>query len=424
MRPLLFFCLCLCSEASAAPDPTSYPTTSSPKGIQVQMIPDALELGIHHATLNIRLNALLSTEKEAKPGQPTTSADGFTFAINQKSVEAMDRQIKPLSDKGVVVTLIITTVRSPNERIRKLTIHPKADPVKGITMAADTVTPEGRACYKALTEFIARRWSSADAKHGRVWGWIVSNEVNSHNEWHQMGPSTVEEVATQYEDQVRLAWESLRRHSANARIYLSMEHNWAAKNHRDPLQACPGRTLLELFAKRARERGDFDWNLAFHPYPSNLRDPRTWLDKVSFNDNTPKVTFKNLEVLTKKLATPEMLYAGKPRRLSFTEQGFDLPDRPEGLAEQAAAYAYAWEKVLRLGDAVDAFHYHRHVDHSLENGLRFGLWSNKPGTISEPDQKRPIWFLFKSAGTAEWKATAEPYLKTCGLKSWDELNPK
>ena len=423
MRPLLLF-LCLCSAASAAPDPTPYPATSSPKGLQVQIIPDALELGIHHANLNIRLNALLTPAKEAKPGQLTASADGLTFGLNQKYVEALDRQIKPLSDKGVVVTLIVTTSRSTDDRIRTLTIHPKADPVKGTTMAANTVTSEGRACYKALTEFIARRWSAADANHGRVWGWIVGNEVNSHHEWHQMGPATVDEVATQYEDQVRLAWESLRRHSTNARVYLSMEHHWTAKNHRDPLQACPGRTLLELFAQRARERGDFDWNLAFHPYPSNLRDPRTWLDKVSFNDNTPKVTFKNLEVLTKKLATPEMLYAGKPRRLSFTEQGFDLPDRPEGPAEQAAAYAYAWEKVQRLGDAVDAFHYHRHVDHSLENGLRFGLWSNKPGTISEPDQKRPIWFLLKAADTPEWKAAAEPYLKTCGLKSWDELNPK
>ena len=424
MRPYFLACLCLSLTAFAAPDLTPHPTKSSPKGLQVQMIPDALELGIHHANLNIRLNALLSPEKEAKPGQLTASADGFTFVLNQKYVEGMDRQIKPLSDKGVVVSLIVTTVRSPNERIRKLTIHPKADPIKGITMASDTVTPEGRACYKALTEFIARRWSVADAKHGRVWGWIVSNEVNSHNEWHQMGPATAEEVAQQYEDQVRLAWESLRRHSANARVYISLEHNWGAKNHRDPLQACPGRTLLELFAKRARERGDFDWNLAFHPYPSNLRDPRTWLDKVSFNDNTPKVTFKNLEVLTKKLATPELLYAGKPRRLSFTEQGFDVTPRPEALTEQAAAYAYAWEKISRLNGAVDAFLYHRHVDHSREGGLRFGLWSNKPGTISEPDQKRPIWHLLKAVDTPEWKAAADPYLKTCGLKSWDELNPR
>ena len=424
MRTAALLLLALAGVLLAEPDRTPYPTRPSPKGLQVQMVPDALELGIHHAGLNITLNGLLAAEKEAKPGQPTASADGFTFAINQKYAEAMDRQIKPLSDRGVSVTLIVITYRSPDERIRTLTVHPKADPAKGTTMAANTVTPEGRACYKALTDFIARRWSAADAPHGRVWGWVVSNEVNSHHEWHQMGPASVEEVASQYEDQSRLAWESLRRHSANARIYLSLEHHWTTKNHANPLMACPGRTLLELFAKRARERGDFDWNLAFHPYPSNLRDPRTWLDKVTFDDNTPKVTFKNLEVLTKKLASTEMLYAGKPRRLSFTEQGFDLPRRPEGLAEQAAAYAYAWEKVVRLGDSVDAFHYHRHVDHSLENGLRFGLWSNKPGTISEPDQKRPIWFTLQVAGTPAWKAAAEPYLKTCGLKSWDELNPK
>ncbi len=424
MRTLLLASLCLSSMAFAAPNPTAYPTTSSPKGIQVQMIPDALELGIHHAGINISLSGLLSPAMEAKPGQLTASADGFTFVINDKYAEATDRQIKPLSDQGIVVTLIVITYRSPNERIRNLTIHPKADPIKGTTMAANTVTPEGRACYKALTEFIARRWSSADASHGRVWGWVVSNEVNSHHEWHQMGPATVAEVATQYEDQVRLAWESLRRHSEHARIYLSMEHHWNMQGNKDPLQACPGRTLLELFAKRARERGDFDWNLAFHPYPWNLRDPRTWLDKVTFDDATPKVTFKNLEVLTKKLATPELLYAGKPRRLSFTEQGFDVSKRSEALTEQAAAYAYAWEKVSRLNGSVDAFLYHRQVDHAKEGGLRFGLWSNKPGTISEPDQKRPIWHLLKAADTPEWKAAAEPYLKTCGLKSWDELNPK
>jgi hypothetical protein len=239
-----------------------------------------------------------------------------------------------------------------------------------------------------------------------------------------MGPVTVEQLATQYEDQVRLAWTSLRRHSAHARVYLSMEHHWNSQGHADPLQACRGRTLLETFARRAKGRGDFDWHLAFHPYPSNLRDPRTWLDKVTFDDDSNKVTFKNLEVVARKLASPEFRFDGKPRRLSLTEQGFDVTKRPDALAEQAAAYAYAWEKVARLDGAVDAFLYHRHVDHAMEGGLRFGLWSNKPGTISEPDQKRPIWQLVKAADTPAWKAAAEPYLKTCGLKSWDELAPK
>ena len=424
MRLFLSACLLWASLAKAQFDPTPYPTKPSPKGLQLQMIDDLVGLGVHHAGINLTLNGLLSPAKEPKPGQPTATADGFTFMINEAYAKSLDRQIKPLSDRGIVVTAILITYRSPDERIRELTVHPKADPVKGTTMAANTVTPEGRACFKALTEFIARRWCSADTSHGRLWGWVISNEVNSHHEWHQMGPATAAEIATQYEDQVRLAWTSLRRHSAHARVYLSMEHHWNSQGHADPTQACPGRNLLELFAQRARERGDFDWHLAFHPYPSNLRDPRTWLDKVTFDDASPKVTFKNLEVLTKKLATKEMLFDGKPRRLSLTEQGFDVTKRPEALAEQAAAYAYAWEKIARLDGAVDAFLYHRQVDHGKEGGLRFGLWSNKPGTISEPDQKRPIWHLLKAADTDGWKAAAEPYLKTCGLRSWDELNPK
>lgn len=425
MRPLLLFFLSLISAlAATAPDPTPYPATPSPKGLQVQMVDDLLELGVHHAGINLMLNGLLSPAKEVKPGQPTATAEGFTFVINEAYVKSLDRQIKALSDKGVVVTAILITYRSPNERVRTLTVHPQADAVKGTTMAANTVTPEGRACYAALTDFIARRWCSADTSNGRLWGWVISNEVNSHHEWHQMGPVTVEQLATQYEDQVRLAWTSLRRHSAHARVYLSMEHHWNSQGHADPLQACRGRTLLETFARRAKERGDFDWHLAFHPYPSNLRDPRTWLDKVTFDDDSKKVTFKNLEVVARKLASPEFRFDGKPRRLSLTEQGFDVTKRPDALAEQAAAYAYAWEKVARLDGAVDAFLYHRHVDHAMEGGLRFGLWSNKPGTTFEPDQKRPIWHLVKAADTPAWKAAAESCLKTSGLKSWDELNPK
>lgn len=423
--PRLLLCTLLSvSFAFAAADPSAYPTTPNAKGLQVQMVPDLIELGVHHAGLNLTLNGLLSPTKEAKLGQSTASADGYTFVLNDTYIQSIDRHIKPLSERGIVVTLILITYRSPNERIRTLTVHPQADPIKGTTMAANTVTPEGRACYKALTAFIAQRWSAAEAPHGRVWGWVISNEVNSHHEWHQMGPATVDQVATQYEDQVRLAWASLRQHSQHSRVYLSMEHHWNSQGNKDPLQACAGRALLERFAQRARERGDFDWNLAYHPYPANLRDPRTWLDKVTFTDDSPKVTFKNLEVLTKKMATPALLFAGKPRRLSLTEQGFDVSKRPTALAEQAAAYAYAWEKISRLDGAVDAFLYHRQVDHAKEGGLRFGLWSNKPGTILEPDQKRPIWFLLKAAGTPEWKTAAEPYLQTCGLTSWDELAAK
>jgi hypothetical protein len=418
---LWFLSLLLISRALAQ-DTTPYPTTPSPKGLQTHMTDDALNLGIYHAAINVNLPALLA--ENAKPGQPTRTVNGFTFNFNESYAQSLDRTIKTLSDHGLVVKLILITYRPRSPEIQKLTMHPQASATQGKVIAANTVTPEGRACYQAITEFIAERWSGKSSDHGRVWGWIISNEVNSHSEWHQMGPATVEEVATQYEDQVRLAWTSLRRYSQNARVYLSMEQHWAKQSNADPRKACQGRALLELFAAQARRRGDFDWNLAFHPYPSNLFDPRTWLDPVTSTDDTPKVTFKNIEVLTRKLAQPELLYQGHPRHLAFTEQGFNCTNKPDGETNQAAAYAYAWEKIQHLGTEIDAFIYHRQVDHAQEGGLRLGLWTYQPGTVATPDKKRPLWYLFKAAGTPEWSALAQPYLATCGLKSWDELTPR
>ncbi|MFY8229861.1 MAG: DUF5722 domain-containing protein, partial [Opitutales bacterium] len=112
MRLLLSAALLISSLAAADPDPASYPKTPSPKGLQVQLVDDLLELGVHHAGINLTLSGLLSPATEAKPGQLTATADGFTFVINEAYVKSLDRQIKALSDKGVVVTAILITYRS------------------------------------------------------------------------------------------------------------------------------------------------------------------------------------------------------------------------------------------------------------------------------------------------------------------------
>jgi hypothetical protein len=132
------------------------------------------------------------------------------------------------------------------------------------------------------------------------------------------------------------------------------------------------------------------------------------------------VTFKNLEVLSRHLHQPELLWQGKPRRIILSEQGFQTLLKPEGESLQAAAYVYAWEKCRRL-PLIDAFIYHRHVDHAKEGGLRLGLWRNAPNSICEPHSKKQIWELFQLAGTPAWEMEAAKLLPVTGLKSWAEL---
>jgi len=398
-------------SAFAAPDITPFPQPPNIKGLQVQMIDDALKLGMHHAGINVSLGALM-----AKP-------DGSSF--NESYARSIDAQIKPLSDAGILVYLIVLAYPTKNAEKDAVLVHPGARKDGKYNIAAfNTVTPEGTAWFGKVMRFMAERWSGAHPEHGRAWGWIIGNEVNSHWLWYNMGLRSLDDAASEHEKAVRIAHDAIRESSANARVYVSFDHHWRiSMANISPQEATPGRDFLDAFARIAKERGDFDWNVAHHPYPEDLGNPRVWADKsVTFDDNTPKVTFKNLEVLCQHLEKPELLYQGKPRRVILSEQGFQTLLKPEGEDLQAAGYAYAWEKCKRL-PLIDAFIYHRHVDHAHEGGLRLGLWRNAPNSVATPHSTKKIYDLFIKAGTPEWDEAAKFALPIAGLKSWDEIMP-
>ncbi len=404
----LFLCLLFTALASAQnADP--FPTPPSVKGLQVQMIDDALALGIHHAGINVNVTALYAAQSQPEKG---------VFVWNENYLTALDRQIKPLSDKGVLVYLIVIAYPSKDPAIDAVTLHPGHRKDYNFSVAAVN-TASG--FFPAVMNLLAERWSGAHPEHGRVWGWIIGNEVNSHGIWNNMGPAPLETDAGEYEPAFRQAHAAVRRHSRHARLYLSFDHHWSIAMHGSSAQeAAPGRDFLDTFARLARERGDLDWHVAWHPYPEDLGNPRAWADQsVTHDDDTIKVTFKNLEVLPRYLEKPELLYQGKPRRIILSEQGFHTLLQPEGEKLQAAAYAYAWEKVARL-PSIDAFIYHRHVDHAQEGGLRLGLWRNAPDSIATPHSKKLIHDLFRQAGTPEWRAAADALLPVTGLQTWDE----
>lgn len=403
---------------TTAPDTASFPKPPSIKGLQVQMIDDALALGIHHAGVNINITGLVDINR--LPENPKRVVDGYEFSFHESYLKTLDRQIRPLSDKGVLVYLIVIAYPSKNAATDALVIHPDARKDHRYTVGGfNSKTPEGRAWLKAVSMEMASRWSGARPECGRVWGWIVGNEVNSHWMWSNIGSKPTNDAVAEYAQAFRIIHGSVRTASQNARLYISFDHHWASGMHGiSAEEAVPGRDYLDAFAKL---NGDLDWHVAWHPYPEDLRNPRAWADAtVTGDDTSGKVTFKNLEVLCRHLRKPELLSKGEPRRVILSEQGFHMLPNLDGERLQAAAYAYAWEKCSKL-PLIDAFIYHRHVDHSREGGLLLGLWKNVPGSIADPAGKKEIWELFLKAGTPAWDAAAASLLPVTGLKSWNEL---
>jgi hypothetical protein len=273
-------------------------------------------------------------------------------------------------------------------------------------------------------EFLADWFSRPDDEHGRVAGYIIGNEVNVHHEWHNFGPMQPEDAVADYLRQVRIAHAAIRRSSAHARVYISLTHHWTLAPPGSPQDGMPGRTFVDLFAQQARAGDDFDWHIACHPYPENLGNPRTWQDRSAVaSEDSPRITFRNLEQLPRYLEREELRLDGKPRRVILSEQGFHSDgslDGKRGEREQAAGFCYAWEKVARI-DGVDAFILHRHVDHRHEGGLNLGLWRRKADSVATPDAPKLIYECFKAAGTAEQEKTFAFALPLIGIRNWSEV---
>jgi hypothetical protein len=407
------------------PYATAYPAAASKKGLQVELLDDALELGIKHAALNVNLSELIAPNSDSDDALILAStSEGRTYRFRRESVERLDRTIKILSGHGVVIHLIILVYKSSHADVNRILLHPDFDDNAPHGLSAfNTRTAEGRAWLQATMEFLAHRWSLPDQQHGHVAGYILGNEVNSHWWWSNMGRATMLEFADDYASALLLVHRAVRRHSPWARVYISLDHHWSIRfPASDDHQAFAGKDFIDHLIQRGTkdETSNFDWHVAYHPYPENLFEPRFWNDKSALLESTtPRITFKNLEVLTEYLQRPELLYEGHPRRVILSEQGFHTPDGPLGEAIQAAAYCYAYRKVARL-DGVDAFILHRHVDHPHEGGLRLGLRRFAPAE-SEQRPKKMIYECFRRADGPDWEAAFKFALPIIGIQNWAEI---
>ena len=416
------------TEVSALPrmsHPMPWPTQV--KGVSVPvMLDDLAELGAAHTHINIIIgNLLLPPDAADPPAGFIRQVDGVTLRFDPADVRALDQKVRRLTELGINVVAVVLNRLTDNTPLGHPLRHPLSD-IDGAPFnlcAFNTTTPEGIAHFTGIMTFLADRYSQPDKAHGWIGGYIIGNEVDSHWTWHNLGLANLEQIARQYVDEMRLAWLAVRQAHAELPVFISLTHSWTKPNSLDGSRNVASRALLDRMVEIATQEGNFDFNIAYHPYPQDLRNPRFWNDRTAWLAyDTAQVTYKNFEVLSSYLHKPAMLVNGKPRRLIFSEQGLDTPDGPDGEAIQAAAYALSYERIRRVPH-VEAYILHRHVDTREEFGLRLGLWFEKPepAPAETPDRKKASWHVFRAAGTDQWDSATRFAMPILGIKRWDDV---
>ncbi|MBD2867216.1 DUF5722 domain-containing protein [Paenibacillus arenilitoris] len=401
-----------------------FPEAKSKKGLQVQYTDDAEELGISHAALNVAYDQMLYLTNSDPAGTIPYEFEGRTYYFKKNTVESLDRQIKSLSDNDMIVSLILIMYRNLDPSTpNSVLIHPDSEP-GGTVYAVNTKTAEGVGYYGAITNFIAERYTRSDEAYGRAVNFIVGNEVGQNKVWNNMGPKLIHEYVEDYARTLRLTDTIVRSNYEHGRVYISLDHFWDENLPSDSLWKYDNKNIVDLLTAHLKAGGDIPWNMAFHPYPENLFDPKFWEDETAeFDFHTKRITFKNLSVLVDYLRQPDMLVDGEMRRIILSEQGFhSLDNSPASQQIQAAAYAYAYY-IVKFLDGVDSFILHRHVDHAFEGGLNLGLWSNLPGETATPDKKKAAYGVFRDIDTAKSLEATAFAKEIIGIDSWEEAIP-
>lgn len=361
---------------------------------------DCKEMNVGSITMNVVLNNYITGE-----------GSGYSYGGKEYSLgpvkDYVDYVTQKASETGLVVSAIILCQTN--------SIFKDPENKGGNYTMPNLTTAKAFNLYAAALEHMA---STHCTPGNRISHWIMHNEVDFANEWTNMGDQPMMRYLDRYIKSMRICYNIARQYDQNASVLGSYTHCWAKADG-----SFAPKMMLEKTVEYSSAEGDFRWGVAYHPYPQNLTKPSFWIDdtQATYSLNSKYVTFKNLEVIDAWIRQKENFYKGKTKRVLFlSEQGTNSPSYSESdLALQAAGGAWAWKKVSKL-DGIDAIQWHNWADNKAEGGLRIGLRTFAEGSVSNLTPK-PVWYVWKAAGTAEEDSVFDQYKATLGISDWDSI---
>lgn len=361
---------------------------------------DCKEMNVGSITMNVVLNEYIKGEGSGY------SYGGLNYSLGAVK-DYVDHVTRRAGEMDLVVSAIILCQTN--------SIFKDPENKGGNYTMPNLTTAKAFNLYAAALEHMA---STHCTPGNRISHWIMHNEVDFANEWTNMGDQPMMRYLDRYIKSMRICYNIARQYDQNASVLGSYTHCWAKADG-----SFAPKMMLEKTVEYSSAEGDFRWGVAYHPYPQNLTKPSFWIDdtQATYSLNSKYVTFKNLEVIDAWIRQKENFYKGKTKRVLFlSEQGTNSPSYSESdLALQAAGGAWAWKKVSKL-DGIDAIQWHNWADNKAEGGLRIGLRTFAEGSVSNLTPK-PVWYVWKAAGTAEEDSVFDQYKTTLGISDWDSI---
>ena len=376
---------------------------------------DLLDLDVGAMSLNLVATNFVT----GRPGPDRVRIDvpGEPVYFDPSAFRSYDRRIGFAREHDIVVTAIVL-IPSPRRDagFTSPLVHPDND--GGIYAMPDLSTARGARIYGFVLDAIAKRYRCHSQAPGAITNWIAHNEIDFHPVWTNMGDQPRPVVTETYYRSLRMIHNAAKQYTPHARVFASLTHHWVVAedgSHQKSWRQLSPRELIRTIQRYCEIEGDFDWGVAYHPYPQSLFAETAWNDtNVTADFDTPLITIQNLDVLGRFMDRSEMRNEkGRVRPVLLSEQGFHTDSYDdEAQLRQASSLWYAMQKVKRL-PMVESFHYHRLIDHPAEGGLMLGL-RTLPTKQHPSGRKKKSWYVYQAIGTDREESVTKDLMQPSG----------
>lgn len=371
------------------------------KGLISDHPADAIRLGISHTVVDVHMERLILSHWQE--GALAYIYNGTTAYLNQTELTRLDETVDAYTSAGVQVYLRFLLGENTDNANMPLMLYCPTDGAvtEAAFYAVNMNDSRTAAIMEGFFDFMAGRYASCGEDSAPVNAFILGYRVNHEAAFNYAGGGTLDDYVSNYEKLVRVANTALKSHTADGRVYISLDSRRTAG---DVEGGWDVPSFLSAFRDACALRGDYDWNLACELYADT---PEVWVEQAAVDAGY--YTVHSLKTLTDLLASDQYRTPdGAERRILIS--GFSIPAVPKGAApseennrKQAASYGYAYMTCVQNG-RVEALIYSAYAD-TAENAdaePQCGLWTlTERGdelAIAEP---RPIYDLFRKIDTSD-----------------------
>ncbi len=263
------------------------------------------------------------------------------FYFNEEYVSKIDSLVYDYYASGAVVVLNIVMSR-PSDKYLQILAHPGSISRQPLYyFAHNTETEEGLLYFRALTTFLAQRYSSQNSSHGYASAVIFGSDIGLSWQNYGMGKKSPADFVSAYSEAYRVVYNIFKSFYSRSHIYASIGNSWDKNYFSDPSYVFCGREICDLLAYKISDEGNISWRVALNPYSPASSLVTDW--KKESNSPIGEITLKEIPSICRYFENPRLMNETTVRHIMLVNnsQPLDLKIKtaPEQyIAEYVAAY--------------------------------------------------------------------------------------